>query len=137
MARIADYLELIALDIVRRPERPAFTKIDQPHAAAPAMSRPATTLGVMPDYGHEETDGLKLAGVREGGAAQKAGLLDGDLIIQLGGKPISSIRDYMQTMASYKGGETIDVVVKRQGKSVTLRVTVEGNARKPAPNPHE
>jgi Peptidase family M28/PDZ domain len=137
MARIADYLELITLDIVRRPERPAFTKIDQPHGAAPAVGRPATTLGVMPDYTHEETDGLKLAGVRPGGAAQKAGLMEGDLIIKLGDKPISSIRDYMQTMAGYKGGETIDVVVNRQGKPVTLRVTVEGNARKPAANPHE
>ncbi len=29
MARIADYLELLVLDVVRRPERPAFTRMSQ------------------------------------------------------------------------------------------------------------
>jgi Peptidase family M28/PA domain/PDZ domain len=136
MERIADYLELIALDLIRRPERPPFTRLVQAHGAQPAVGRPATTLGIMPDYGHEETDGLKLAGVREGGAAQKAGLKEGDLIKKLGDKPISSIRDYMETMARYHGGETIDVVVNRDGQPVTLKVTVEGNARREAASPH-
>jgi hypothetical protein len=136
MGRIADYLELIALDIIRRPERPSFTRLTQSHAANPAVGRPPTTLGVMPDYGHEETDGLKLADVRAGGAAEKAGLKGGDLIIKLGDKPVSSIRDYMETMGRFRGGETIEVVVKREGKPITFKVTVEGNANKAAASPH-
>ena len=51
MARIADYLELILLDVVRRPERPAFTRLAGTRArprARRVRRRPvsASTLGV-------------------------------------------------------------------------------------------
>src|SRR5262249_38469436 len=39
MARIADYLELLVLDIVRRPERPAFTRLAERRGAR--MADPA------------------------------------------------------------------------------------------------
>ena len=36
MARIADYLELIALDVIRRPDRPTYVAVqDQRTAARP------------------------------------------------------------------------------------------------------
>ena len=40
MGRIADYLELLLLDIVRRPDRPALVKIVRAHRASPARSTP-------------------------------------------------------------------------------------------------
>ncbi len=89
----------------------------------------------MPDYGHEATDGLKIAGVSPGRAAEKAGLKEGDLIVKLGGKPISGIRDYMETMAHYHGGEDIEVVVERDSKLVTLRATAEASSGARS-NPH-
>ena len=47
MARIADYLELLLLDVVRRPERPQFTKL-----AAPSRSRPSGPVGLGRDGRH-------------------------------------------------------------------------------------
>ena len=38
MAKIADYMELIALDVVRRPERPAFARLAPTKPSAPAPS---------------------------------------------------------------------------------------------------
>ena len=38
MARIADYLELIALDVIRRPDRPTYVAVTE-HAAAAACRR--------------------------------------------------------------------------------------------------
>jgi PDZ domain/Peptidase family M28 len=134
MARIADYLELIALDVVRRPQRPVFAKLGESSrpartAAAPARGRATTSLGVMPDYSHEAKDGLSLAGVREGGPAAKAGLKEGDLITKLGGLPIGTIYDYMSSMEKHQPGDKVDVVVKRDGKEVTLEVTLGGRPR--------
>jgi Peptidase family M28/PDZ domain len=134
MARIADYLELIALDVVRRPQRPVFAKLGEGSrpartAAAPARGRATTSLGVMPDYSHEAKDGLSLAGVREGGPAAKAGLKEGDLITKLGGLPIGTIYDYMSSMEKHQPGDKVDVVVKRDGKEVTLEVTLGGRPR--------
>ena len=135
MARIADYLELIALDIVRRPERTAYVKVNDGHSHAArrrpraSRGRPMASLGIMPDYAHEAKDGLSLSGVREGGPAAQAGLKEGDLIIKLGDRSISTIYDYMESMEQAQarrkgrgGGQA-----RRQGSQAA------GHARQPSP----
>jgi hypothetical protein len=134
MARIADYLELIMLDVVRRPERPAFTRLSAPargmrQASAPGGS--GVSLGVMPDYADESNNGLKISDVRDGGPAAKAGLKGGDAIVRLGGKPISTIYDYMEGMKHYKPGDKLEVVVRRNGKEVKLQVDLTGASSAP------
>jgi hypothetical protein len=124
MAQIADYCELLLLDVVRRPDRPEFVRAASPahggqQSASTSMS---VTLGVMPDYGDESKSGMKLSDVREGGPAQKAGIKGGDVIVEIGGKPIGTIYDYMESLGKYKPGDAVDVTVKRDGKDVVLRV---------------
>ena len=79
-------------------------------------------LGTIPDY-DDEQKGVKLSDVREGSPAEKAGLKGGDVIVGLGGKPIGTINDYMESLGRYKPGDTADIVVKRDGKETTLKVT--------------
>jgi hypothetical protein len=133
MARIADYLELITLDLLRRPERPPYVAVNEPRAhsrpVASATGRPIASLGVMPDYGHDANDGLSLGGVREGGPAAQAGLKEGDLVVKLGGQSISTIYDYMESMNKHKPGDKVEVVVKRGGKDVTFQVTLGSRPR--------
>ncbi len=139
MARIADYMELIVLDLVRRPERPAFTRLAVPGrntragqpASASASAGMAVTLGVMPDYADEAKAGMKINGVREGGPAAKAGLKGGDTIIRIGGKPIATIYDYMESLRGYKPGDKVDVVVRRDGAVVSLHAELGGSAARP------
>ena len=131
MARIADYLELIALDVIRRPTA-RLSRDERPAAAAPRTSSSGpniASLGVMPDYGHEAKDGLSLAGVREGGPAAQAGLKEGDLIIKVGDLAIGTIYDYMDSMNKHKPGDKVEVVVKRDGKDVKLPVTLGSRPR--------
>ena len=45
MARIADYLELIVLELVRRPERPAFTRLAPPGRNGRQCSPPRSAWG--------------------------------------------------------------------------------------------
>ena len=45
-------------------------------------------------------------------------------MVGLGGKPIATIYDYTENLGRYKPGDVVDVVVKRQGKDVTLKVTL-------------
>jgi hypothetical protein len=135
MARIADYLELIVLDVVRRHERTAYAKVNDgsrmPRAGGgtSATGRPMASLGILPDYAHEAKDGLSLSGVREGGPAAQAGLKEGDLIIKLGDRSISTIYDYMESMEKQKPGDKVEVVVKRGGKEVKLPVTLGSRPR--------
>ena len=133
MGRIADYLELIALDLIRRPGRPTYVAVREAHGPRPAgggTGGPSiASLGVMPDYGHEASDGLSLAGVREGGPAAKAGLKGGDLLVKVGDRTIGTIYDYMEIMNKHKPGDKVEVVVKRDGKNVKLPVTLGSRSR--------
>ncbi|WP_337174444.1 M28 family peptidase [Paludisphaera sp.] len=125
MGRIADYCELILLDVLRRPSRLEFARATPRQAGArqqSASSGMSVTLGVMPDYGDESKSGMKLSDVREGGPAQKAGIKGGDTIIEIGGKPIGTIYDYMESLGRYKPGDVVDVTVQRDGKDVVLSV---------------
>ncbi len=128
MARIADYLELIALDVIRRPARPTFAKLApaarSPDSADPARSGMSVYMGTMPDYAYEGKDGLKLSGVRGGGPADKAGLKEGDLIIRFNKRPVGTIYDYMDCLKQSAPGQTVEIVVKRDDKEVKLMVTL-------------
>jgi hypothetical protein len=129
MARIADYLELIALDVIRRPERPVLTK-PTPVARTKKVSDPARAtgfsvyLGTRPDYAAEGIEGVKLEGVSDGSPAEKAGLKGGDIVIKFGGKKVGTLNDYMESMSRYKPGDVVEVVVRRDNKDVTLKVTL-------------
>jgi hypothetical protein len=129
MGRIADYIEMIMLDLVRRPERPSYVALKTPRPMPPVgggggSGGTVASLRIVPDYGHEANDGLGVDKVIEGGPAAQAGLKDGDLIVRLGDRPIGTIRDYMESMGKHKPGDKVEVVVKRDGKEVKLSVTL-------------
>ena len=68
--------------------------------------------------------GVKLAGVKEASPAEKAGLKEGDVIIRFAGREISDIYDYTDAIKERKPGDTIDVVVMRDGKEVAMKATL-------------
>ncbi len=127
MSRIADLAELLLLDVARRPVRPAFVKVVSKGSLDPGRVSISAYLGSIPDY-NEDIQGVKLNGVREGSPAEKGGLRGGDVIIKFGGKPIGTIYDYTEGLSRYKPGDLVDVVVLRDGKETTLKITL---GRKP------
>ena len=137
MTRIADFGELLLLDVARRPNRPLFTKAAEParnpHAVTgtdPGRVGMGAYLGTIPDYGAEDK-GVKLSGVNEGSPADKGGLKGGDVIVGYGGKPIATIYDYTDSLGRNKPGDKVEIVVKRDGKKVTLTVTLGSRPGRP------
>ncbi|MFI5455590.1 MAG: M20/M25/M40 family metallo-hydrolase [Isosphaerales bacterium] len=142
MARIADYLELIALDLVRRPERPAYVKMARKappaHAGDPGQKATGVYFGSVPDYSEEGSgDGVKLSGVTEGGPAHKGGLKAGDVIIRFDGLPVKTLSDYTETLFRHRPGDKVGVVVKRDGKEIELHVTLGSRAARAVNAPRE
>lgn len=80
------------------------------------------TMGVMPSYTSNEA-GLKVDGVTDGKPAQKAGIITGDLIVQIGDLPIKDIQAYMEALGKFKKGDVVPVKVKRNNETLTLSVT--------------
>jgi S1-C subfamily serine protease len=66
---------------------------------------------------------MKLDGVRPGSPAEKSGLLAGDFILKLGKTPIKNVYDYTYALGELRAGEEIDVIIRREGREMTLKIT--------------
>ena len=80
------------------------------------------TLGVMPSY-TSDVEGLLIDGVSDGKPAQKAGLLAGDIVVQIGEHEIKDIQNYMEALGKFEKGQTVPVKVKRKNEVLTYSVT--------------
>ncbi len=80
------------------------------------------TMGVMPSY-TSDVNGLQIDGVTDGKPAQKAGMLAGDIITQIGELPITDIQTYMEALGKFEKGQTVPVKIKRKGEELIVRVS--------------
>jgi S1-C subfamily serine protease len=81
----------------------------------------------MPDYAGPPggTPGVLLAGVRPGGAAERAGMKRGDILVRLGKHEIRSVQDLGFALGAARPGETVTAVVIRDGKETKLETTFQ------------
>jgi serine protease Do len=79
----------------------------------------ATRLGVDAD------GGVLVTQVLDKGPAANAGVVDGDVITRLAGKPIHDSRELMNTVAGLALGKPVDLTVVREAKPKSLSVTIE------------
>jgi len=100
--------------------RLAFTKTRETQTTTSA--RFSVSLGIMPDYTFSGT-GVRADGISDGRPAQKAGIKEGDVIIQLGENNVTSLENYMQALGKFKKGDKANVKFKRGNE--TLEATVE------------
>jgi hypothetical protein len=99
-------------------ERSHTGEVDRP-------TRPRARLGIVPDFGGSDEPGVVVGSVIAGGAAKAAGIEDGDRIIRIGEHNIRDLYGYMDALREAKPGDTLEVVVVRQGKEITLKVTLK------------
>lgn len=102
------------------PAKLAFTKTRETQTTTSA--RFSVTMGIMPDYTYSGA-GVRVDGVTDGRPAQKAGLKTGDVVVQLGDYPVSSMESYMQALGKFKKGDLTKVKYKRGNE--TLEATVQ------------
>jgi len=62
--------------------------------------------------------------ITPGSSADKAGVLVGDVILSFGGNEIATSADLPPLVGSTKPGTKVDLVINRDGKDMTLPVTV-------------
>lgn len=96
-----------------------FSESTNPHSTTFDMDGP--TLGVLPDYSYSG-EGFRVQGVRSGEAAERGGMQDGDVIIQMGDSDIADIYGYMESLSEFEKGDEVNVIVRRNGKEVLLNI---------------
>jgi hypothetical protein len=105
--------------ITRLDETPklAFTKTKD----SSDSPRFTVSMGVVPDYLYDGK-GMRVDGVSEGKPAQAAGLLKGDVVLQLGDSTIQDMMGYMRALSVFQKGDSTLVVVERAGKKIEAKV---------------
>jgi serine protease Do len=85
------------------------------------IAAPNGALGVQLD---QKEDVAKIEKIVENGAAEKAGMQVGDLVLKVSGKEIKNRQNLIETVRAYMPGERIEVVIKRGDKEMTFNVTL-------------
>lgn len=121
IARIAAMASDLAWSLATAPAAPTYVAVARP----PQPSGGArASLGTVPDMA-SVGDGMRLQGVRAGGAAAEAGLQAGDVIIGLGEVEIAGIYDLQKALTTYKSGDTVTIVFLREGERMETEATLK------------
>jgi serine protease Do len=72
----------------------------------------------------EEKSGALIAQVEKGSPADKAGLLAGDLVVEVNGKKIKDIYHIVHLVSSLRAGEKAIVKVLRDSRLMTFRAVI-------------
>jgi tetratricopeptide (TPR) repeat protein len=68
-------------------------------------------------------------GVQPGGAAHKAGLQAGDIVVEYDGRPVSSNANLLKSVAASQAGRRVMLKVRRGGQELLITATVLGLER--------
>jgi len=120
---ILDFVYDISFELSRISERPVFTVSGPKEGRINNNTNFKVTFGIVPSYGSTKK-GLEVDGIsREDGPAAKAGMLKGDVIKLIEGKPVNDLYEYMDRLKELEPGMTITVLVDRNGTEIELLVT--------------
>lgn len=113
-----------ARHVADRPQRLALVRgVGQPQQRAASGSGERAWLGTVPDYAAAER-GVRLGGVTPGSPADDAGVLAGDILIGMAGREIADLQAMTDVLGEYGPGDTIELVVLREGQEVRLQATL-------------
>jgi serine protease Do len=82
------------------------------------------TDDVADSLGLSSAKGALVAGVIKGGPVDDGSIKAGDVILKFDGKPVNEMRDLPRVVAESPVGKAVDVVVLREGKEQTVKVTL-------------
>ncbi len=127
-SRVVALAEGVLRRAADRPERLTFreTPGTARMSAGPGPDgRPRPYFGSVPDMaGDPSVEGLRLQGVTPGSPADRAGLREGDVVVELGGAAVTDLETYTAALYAHAPGDTVTVVVRRGAERVTTRATL-------------
>lgn len=125
-ARVLSLIGDIGGRLLAASERPEYVRLadTRPQATASAsMGGGGAWFGSVPDMS-ESAGGFRLADVRDGSPAHKAGLRAGDVVVEFAGKPVGSLMEFTYVLRAHKPGDTVKVKWRRGGEIMESEVTL-------------
>ena len=118
MVRVARLVADLVKELASAPERPAYIEVASKMFAR-GGDRPY--FGSIPDFG-KPGKGYAITGVTKDSPAARGGLRGGDVIVRLGDSAVTGLEDFDSALRKFKGGDTVRVVVLRDGAEVAVDV---------------
>jgi len=122
LERVSRFVSLLVRKLDGLESPPEFVELETAEEEPDHPEDRRAYTGTIPDYA-AEVEGLRLSGVMEGGPAEKAGLAEGDVIVEFAGHKISNIYDYGEALDAVKVDQPIQVVVIRGEERIEVTVT--------------
>jgi aminopeptidase YwaD len=97
----------------------AFTKTRE---VSMGKSSFKVSVGIMPDYTFTG-NGVKVDGVSENRPAQKAGVLTGDVLMQLGEHTFTDVQSYMGALNKFEKGQSTTLKLMRGKEEIIVPIT--------------
>jgi S1-C subfamily serine protease len=82
-------------------------------------------------------DGLLITNVQAGSPADKAGLVRGDILLEVNGQPVNSYAALQQVLSGLNPGDQVDLRVLHGDEVRSLSVNLEENPRSRERNPRK
>lgn len=122
--KIARFMASVSRSLATREGVPEYSVVKRV-AGSRGRERMRLYLGTIPDYARGDVTGVKLSGVVKGGPADRAGVREGDTIVELASKKIENIYDYTYALDGLKIDIAVEMVVLRGDRRIKLIVTPE------------
>ncbi|MBQ5864090.1 MAG: M20/M25/M40 family metallo-hydrolase [Bacteroidales bacterium] len=118
---VANFVKCLVNQIQKYPQGLTFTETGSPEAS-PMRGGFKVSLGLMPDVTGQVENGLRADMVVKGKPAHKAGMKNGDVIVQVNDIKIKDIEVYMKALGTLEKGDLVKVKVLRGAEEIVLNV---------------
>jgi Zn-dependent M28 family amino/carboxypeptidase len=123
-AKVIQLTDTLVKMLASRAEKLEFTSSDTA-ATAGRRNGAKVRLGVMPGYGGDGAEGVKVEGVSADTSASEAGIQIGDLLIGWNETQLTGPADMMERLREQKPGDVVKIKLKRGAEELTLDVTLK------------
>jgi hypothetical protein len=123
-AKLLDYVATVTTRLADENGRPQFVRLKEPQESSGGGgggSGYGPNFGSIPDF-DEPPKGVRFADVRDGTPAAKAGLKQGDILIEFDGKEIGNLYDFTYALRAHKPGDEVLVKVLRGSQTIEAKV---------------
>jgi aminopeptidase N len=128
LAAVTDYVTEL-MRYLRYRDRPltfvaaGAKQVEQMKTLAASGER-RVSLGFIPDF-TQERGGVKVGPVTPGGAAARAGLVPGDVIVAINDEATDTLVDYTGVLRQHAPGERVRLSVRRGGATLTIEAELQ------------
>ncbi len=123
-AKVIQLTDTLVKMLASRAEKLEFASTDGATTAG-RRNGAKVRLGVMPGYGGDGAEGVKVEGVSAETSASEAGIQIGDLLIGWNETQLTGPADMMERLREQKPGDVVKIKLKRGAEELTLDVTLK------------